>query len=69
MSGAEIEFILIPNGFWLGDKLSMFVVNQKVVELLTGKYHVELEKCESLKDIVDLVEEIAQKEGLRIKHV
>lgn len=47
----------------------MFVVNQKVVELLTGKYHVELEKCESLKDIVNLVDKIAQKEDLRIKHV
>jgi len=47
----------------------MFVVSQKVVELLTGKYHVELEKCENLEDIVNLIEKIAQKEGLRIKHV
>jgi len=69
MSGMEIEFILTPNGFWLGDEPSMFVVNQKVMELLTGKYNVELEKCESLTDIVNLIEKIAQKEGLIIKHV
>jgi len=47
----------------------MFVVNQKIIELLTNKYHIELEKCESLEDIVNLIEKIAQKEGLRIKHV
>ena len=69
MSGTEIEFILMPNSFWFGEEPLMFVVNQKVVELLTGKYHVELEKCESLKDIVNLVDKIAQKEDLRIKHV
>lgn len=51
------------------EKILMFVVNQKVVELLTGKYHVEFEKCESLKEIVNLVEKIAQKEGLRIKQI
>ena len=47
----------------------MFGVNQKVVELLTGKYYVELEKCESLRDIIDLLEKVAQKEGLSIKQV
>jgi len=47
----------------------MFAVNQKVVGLLTSKYHFELEKCESLRDIVDLLEKVAQKEGLSIKHV
>jgi len=47
----------------------MFAVNQKVVELLTDKYHAELEKCESLRDIIDLLEKVAQKEGLNIKHV
>jgi hypothetical protein len=39
------------------------------VELLTGKYRAELEKCESLKDFVDLLEKVAQKEGLKIKYV
>jgi len=47
----------------------MFGVNQKVVELLMDKYHFELERCESLRDFVDLLEKVAQKEGLRIKHV
>jgi len=34
-----------------------------------GKYQVELEKCESLRDIINLLEKAAQKEGLSIKHV
>jgi bacterioferritin (cytochrome b1) len=59
----------MPNIFYLGGEPSMFAVNQKVVELLTDKYHVELEKCESLREIVDLLEKVAQKEGLSIKHI
>jgi transcriptional regulator len=47
----------------------MFAVNQKVMKLLTDKYHVELENCESLRDIIDFLEMVAQKEGLKIKHV
>jgi len=53
----------------VGEGPLMFAVNQKVMDLLTGKYHVELEKCESSADIVNLIEKIAKKEGLRIKHV
>jgi transcriptional regulator len=46
----------------------MFSVNQKVLKLLADKYHVELENCDSLGDIINLLEKTAQKEGLKIKH-
>jgi len=46
-----------------------FAVSGKVVKLLNEKYQRALEECKTTKDIVELLEKISHKEGLRIRYI
>ncbi len=44
----------------------MIAVNRRVTELLVQKYHKELERCKTEKEVIRLIYRVARNENLRV---